>query len=92
MRTATLHIADLAAANGDTNVYHLNTPHSGFDYVAVCTYPVQYGEWHNAGVEVFGCDATGHIPTMDTLYQSYVIESDGDVLAHLGYTLTEQEQ
>lgn len=76
---------------GDAKVYHLAPPYQGHDHVAVTRFAVEYGQWQNAGVQVVGCDAAGHIPgdQVVAVYQNYVVMSHTEVLAALGYSLQE---
>lgn len=91
MHTATLHLEDFAPLGGHglCHVYALSEPHDGADYLAVVVYNAEGSGWQNKGVEVFGSDDTGWVPVLDTIYRSYLVESHVDVLARLGYTLTE---
>lgn len=98
MTTASLIIESAPNWLGHTNIYHLAAPLGGSDYVAVSVFDTraftldgQPSEWHNAGVQVVGCDQFGCAPTLDVIHQSYVVDTHVDVLARLGYQLTEQD-
>lgn len=71
--------------HGVCHVYALDEPHNGATHLAVVVYDKPGIGWQNKGVEVFACDETGWVPVMDTLYQSYLIETHAEVLARLGY-------
>lgn len=85
---ARIVISNLASMGGfgECNVYSLDEPYRGAEHIAVVVYgnPGLIG-WQNAGVEVFACDELGNVSSMDTLYQSYLIESHAEVCARLGY-------
>ncbi|MFG1794119.1 hypothetical protein [Nocardia sp. NPDC049149] len=73
---------------GDARIYELDPPYQGHSYVAITVHPVSDGQWQNAGVEVVGCNADGHIPGdyVVSCWSSYVVMSHGEVLAQLGYS------
>jgi hypothetical protein len=80
---ATLITADLAGMPPGTNLYHLETPLEGFDYVTITAVEL-FGQ---AVVVVVGCNQDGYVeaPTMESLWQSDVYLSHAEVLAALGY-------
>ncbi len=74
---------------GNTHIYKLNPSLKGYDYIAVSVHNVDYGQWHNAGVEVVGCNEHGTAagPSVEPLWQSYVVLSHDEIITELGYTL-----
>lgn len=76
---------------GDARIYRLTPSYQGYDHVAVTVHPVQYGQWHNAGADVVGCDEKGWIAgdCVVAIHQTYVVGTHEAVLAELGYE-TEQ--
>lgn len=83
---AKLHIAGATNWLGDTNIYALDEPLSDHTHLAVSVFPVENGEWQNAGVTVIGCDETGWAQSLDAIYQSYAVQPHAEVLNALGYT------
>lgn len=77
--------------HGICHVYELDEPYNDATHLAVVVYDQPGIGWQNKGVEVFTCDKDGSVAVMDTIYRSYLIETHEDVLASLGYTLTEGE-
>lgn len=90
MSTARRTIADLASMGGIgiCHVYELDEPYKGATHLAVVVYDTPGIGWQNKGVEVFACTELGWVPVMDTLHSSYVVEPHADVLARLGYEVT----
>lgn len=72
---------------GDARVYYLEPAYQGHRHVAVTVHPMADEQWQNAGCEVVGCNADGHIPGdyVIALWSSYVVMSHSEVLAELGY-------
>lgn len=91
MSTATRIITNLASMGGigTCHVYALDEPYDSATHLAVVVYDTPGIGWQNKGVEVFACDANGWVPVMDTLHQSYIVETHTEVLAHLGYEVTD---
>lgn len=75
--------------HGVCRIYTLNEPYSGAAHLAVVVYDRPGIGWQNKGVEVFAADEIGNVPVMDTVYQSYLIETHAEVLARLGYEVTD---
>lgn len=75
--------------HGICHAYELSEPYKDATHLAVVVYNQPGSGWQNKGVEVFACDETGWVPAMDTIYQSYIVESHTEVLAHLGYEVTD---
>jgi hypothetical protein len=75
--------ADLAGMPPGTNLYQLDTPLEGFDYVTVTAVEL-FGQ---ALVVVVGCDQDGYVeaPTMESLWQSDTYMTHTAALAALGY-------
>lgn len=71
--------------HGICHVYALDEPLGDATHVAVVVYDGKGIGWQNKGVEVFACDETGWVPVMDTIYQSYLVETHEEVLTNLGY-------
>lgn len=87
MTSATRTITNLASmgGHGTCHVYELSEPLDGATHLAVVVYDGEGIGWQNKGVEVFACDETGWVPVMDTIYQSYLVETHEEVLTNLGY-------
>lgn len=77
--------------HGVCHVYELDESLNDATHLAVVVYDQPGIGWQNKGVEVFACDEYGSVPVMDTIYRSYLVETHAEVLASLGYTLTEGE-
>ena len=76
------------SGHGTCRIYDLDEPYNAATHLAVVVYD-QPGIGHqNKGVEVFACDENGWVPVLDTVYQSYLVETHVEVLARLGYEVT----
>lgn len=89
---ATLIIAGSPTWMGDTNIYALDTPHGGHNFLAVSVFGARAftpddepAEPHNAGVQIVGCDETGAASSLDVILQTYEILDHAGALAWLGY-------
>ncbi|WP_029899512.1 hypothetical protein [Nocardia brasiliensis] len=86
---ANLVLAEHPSWIGDAQIWRVDPPYRGHEYLAVTVHPVEYSQWRNAGVDVVGCTANGGIPgaTVDPIYQSYVVSTHAEVLTDLGYEI-----
>lgn len=78
------------SGHGTCRIYDLDEPYNAATHLAVVVYDGEGIGWQNKGVEVFACDEIGNVPVMDTVYQSYLIEPHTEVLARLGYEVTNE--
>ena len=79
------HAEHAMAGHGTCRIYDLNEPYRGADHLCVVVYDGDGIGHQNKGVDVFACNEHGWVPVMDTLYQSYLIETHAEVLVRLGY-------